>query len=268
MPEGDTIHRTAARLRPVLENKELIAFDAPRLVGARPKPGDRISAVEAVGKHLLIRFESGLVLQTHMKMTGSWHMYRAGERWRQGAHLMRALVDVGDWIAVCFAAPVVRTYHEAAPVDASPIAHLGPDLCADRPDIDRVIEFIGSRCDPTTALADLLLDQRVACGVGNVYKSEALWACRISPFASVDSLTVDQQHQLFETASKQLRANLNTANRTTVPGGLAVYGRHQKPCRACGTLVRMKQFGVHPRSTYWCPSCQPDPDTCIDGSRT
>lgn len=257
MPEGDTIHRTAARLRPVLEARELVRFEAPRLVGDAPRVGSRIERVRAVGKNLLIEFDGGLVLHTHMKMSGSWHIYRAGEPWQRGEHLVRALVDVGDWVAVCFSAPVVQTYHANASVP-SPVAHLGPDLCDPEPDLDAVVDRMATIPEPEASLADVLLDQRIACGIGNVYKSEALWACRLSPFAPLSSIDELRRLDLTRTAWKQLRANLDTANRTTVPGGLAVYGRHRQPCRACSTLVEMCRFGESPRSTYWCPTCQPD----------
>lgn len=259
MPEGDTIHRTAARLRQVLDAKQLVRFDAPRLVGDRPLVGDTITSVEAVGKSLLISFDTGLVLHTHMKMTGAWHMYRSGERWQKGAHLMRALLDVGEWVAVCFAAPVVETYHVAASAP-SPVSHLGPDLCVHAADIETAVARMASQVDASCSLADALLDQRIACGIGNVYKSEALWACRLSPFATVGSLDDSTRTALLATAAKQLRSNLNTTSRTTVPGGLAVYGRRGKPCRRCETPVQMQQFGVQPRSTYWCPTCQSSPN--------
>lgn len=268
MPEGDTIHRTARRLRQVIDQKRIVRFDAPRLVGDRPKTGDVVAAVEAVGKSLLITFDSGLVLHSHMRMSGEWHLYQAGERWQRGAHLMRALIDVGDWIAVCFSAPVVETYYATASTP-SPVAHLGPDLCLPDPDIDLAVERLSTLAGPECSLADALLDQRVASGIGNVYKSEALWACRLSPFATVGSL--DQQHRrvLLATAAKQLRSNLMTSTRTTVPGGLAVYGRRAKPCRACATPVEMKQFGAQPRSTYWCPTCQPSPNPSqVDNARS
>lgn len=260
MPEGDTIHRTASRLKPVLEGQPLVAFRAPMLRGDRPKLGALITKVEAVGKNLLIRFDSGLVLRSHMKMTGSWHIYRAGERWQQPSHLVRALVDVGDWVAVCFSAPIVETWHEASS-SPTPLAHLGPDLCTADADLDEAVRRTTTVADPTASLADVLLDQRVACGIGNVYKSEALWARRLSPFAQLQSLDPQQRRDLFETAHRQLRSNLDTAERTTVAGGLAVYGRHRQPCRACATLVKMCQFGENPRSTYWCPSCQQEPST-------
>lgn len=260
MPEGDTIHRTAARLRPALVDRELVRFEAPRLTTDRPQLGDRIHRVEAVGKNLLMHVgERGLVLLTHMKMTGAWHLYRPGERWQKGRHLVRCLVGVDDWVAVCFAAPVVRTYYDL-PTVVSPIAHLGPDLCDPDADIDDAVNRLADYSTAETELADALLDQRVACGIGNVFKSEALWARRLSPFAPVSSLSLDDRRRLLTTAAQQLKANLAGGPRRTVPGGLAVYGRRGQPCRSCGTAIEMKVHGAHHRSTYWCPQCQPARD--------
>ena len=265
MPEGDTIFRAAARLRPVLAGKELLRFEAPRLLGDRPKAGTRIDAVEAVGKHLLVHFDGGLTLETHMRMTGSWHIYRTGERWRKGAHLMRCRLDVEGWVAVCFAAPVVRTYRPAQPGGAlgrgtDPTAHLGPDLVRagfDDDDVATCVARMTTHVDPATSIAEVLLDQRVACGVGNVYKSETLFACAVDPFAPVGAVDEPTRRRLIETASKQLRANLGRSQRETVPGGLAVYGRQRQPCLRCGTPIRVQRHGTHARSTYWCPVCQP-----------
>ena len=109
MPEGDTIHRSAARLREVLVGKTVRNFRAPRIEGERPHSGTMIETVEAVGKHLLVHFDDGLTLQTHMMMSGSWHLYRTGERWQRPAHTARVVIEVDDWVAVCFLAPVVRS---------------------------------------------------------------------------------------------------------------------------------------------------------------
>ena len=141
MPEGDTIHRTANRLRPALVGQPLVRFEAPRATGKRPRPGTTIDAVEAVGKHLLIRFAGGTTLRTHMRMTGSWHLYRTGERWKKPAHLARAVVEVEGWTAVCFAAPVVEL--ESHPAAQARVAHLGPDLTSPDvtdADIDAAVE--------------------------------------------------------------------------------------------------------------------------------
>ena len=213
-------------------------FAAPRLVGDRPKPGARIDGVEARGKNLLVHFDDGLTLRTHMRMTGAWHLYRAGERWQKGAHLARATIAVDTgWVAVCFAAPVVETYHRAL-AEPVPLAGLGPDLCQADADVDHVLERLAALCTDTTQVADALLDQRVAAGIGNIYKSETLWACAVDPFAPVLALGRDAQRHLFTTASRLLRANLGDGPRATHAGGFAVYGRRGQPCRRCGTPVR------------------------------
>lgn len=256
MPEGDTIHRTANRLRPALVGQTLVRFAAPRLVGDRPRAGDHIEQVEAVGKNLLIRFPKHLVLHTHMKMTGSWHLYRTHEKWQEPAHLARAEVEVQDWVAVCFSAPTVRTWRDL-PGQPNPLSHLGPDLCVDEVDLDLVLERITHIAEPGTPVADVLLDQRPASGIGNVYKSEALWACRVSPFAPIEAVSAESRRKLYETAARQLRTNLTTPTRVTVAGGLGVYGRQRQPCHRCRTPIQVQAHGDQARLTYWCPSCQP-----------
>ena len=258
MPEGDTIHRAADRLRSALEGRELVRFEALRAGRPAPRPGTRIEAVEARGKHLLIRFADGKVLQTHMRMTGSWHLYRTGERWRKPAGAVRAVVAVDGWEAVCFAAPVVRLLHESAAEHA--LGHLGPDLCQADADIDEAAARL-QRMGPGTTIAEALLDQRVAAGIGNVFKSEALFACGQHPFTPAVDLDPVTGRRLLVTASRQLRANLATTRRTTAPGGVAVYDRAGRPCPRCGTPVAGRRHGSPPRATYWCPSCQPSPET-------
>lgn len=268
MPEGDTIHRSAARLRPALQGATLTRFTAPRLAGTRPRPGETVSSVDAVGKHLLVRFSGGLTLETHMRMTGSWHLYRTGERWRKPAHLMRCVIEVPDHLAVCFSAPVVRTYPTATEGTSSdPLGHLGPDLAAPLPPgsgegpspvaVAECLNRMDAMSAPARPIGDVLLDQRVGNGIGNVYRSEVCWACRVSPFrplADVDDLV---RAELVGTASRLLRANLARADRTTVPGGLAVYGRRGRPCRRCGTTIRSGHRTEGARIVFWCPTCQP-----------
>jgi len=262
VPEGDTIWRVAERLRPVLAGRRLVRFEAARLAGGpRPRPGEEVVDVTARGKHLLISFERGVVLQTHLRMTGSWHVVGPGERWRKPAHLARVVVEVeGGWSAVCFSAPVVRTYQESS-TQPSPVAHLGPDLCQPAPDQAEVVRR-ARRGDPATPACDLLLDQRVAAGIGNVYKSEVLWACRVHPTTPLGALDDEQLDALYRTAHRFLRANLGRDRRIThgaVPGGLAVYGRRGRACVRCGVPVVTARLGVLPRSTFWCPRCQPPP---------
>jgi endonuclease-8 len=261
VPEGDTIHRTASRLAPALVGRTLVRFEAPRLVGDRPRPGERVDAVDAVGKHLLLRFSGGLTVRTHLRMTGSWHLYATGERWRKPRHLVRCLVSVEGWDAVCFSAPVV-TSHPTATEGGSrgPLAALGPDLCAPGSEADDVVDECVDRMavlhDGADHIGDVLLDQRVANGVGNVYRSEVCWAEAVHPLAPLADVTPDRRRRLVATAGRLLRANLDRADRTTVPGGLAVYGRAGRPCRRCGSAIRGEHAGDGARIVYWCPTCQ------------
>jgi endonuclease-8 len=254
VPEGDTIHRVAARLRPALEGERLVRFEAPRAIGPRPGREVTVQAVEARGKHLLIRFSDGVTLHTHLRMTGTWHLYRSGQRWRLPGHLARAVVGVEAWEAVCFRAPVVKLERTAAET----VDHLGPDLCCDDPDVDEVLARMAGRADTEVEIAPLLLDQHVAAGIGNVFKSEVLWACRVDPFAKVRDVDEATRRRLVTTAARQLRANVDHVGpRSTQPGGgLAVYGRQGRPCPRCGTPIRRQRQGQDPRVTYWCPRCQ------------
>jgi endonuclease VIII len=265
VPEGDTILRTARSLDRALAGRAVERFEAPRLVGLRPSPGARVSGVEAVGKHLFVNFEDGRSLHTHMRMNGSWHLYRPGAPWRKSASAARVVIEVEGAVAVCFSAPVVEM------IDASGRARhqdvLGPDLCRQDADLDEALRRIDRLVPPGTTVAEVLLDQRVAAGVGNVYKSEVLFACRVDPFTPVGRLDAAARRSLLETASAQLRANLDGWHRSTVAGGgLAVYGRTGRPCRRCRTPIRSRRHGAQARTTYWCPTCQPSPEENVSES--
>jgi endonuclease-8 len=253
MPEGDTLHRAARRLRPALVGGDLVRFEAPHLRGDRPRTGELVTGVEAVGKHLLIEFSGGLILRTHLGMAGSWRLFEQGQRWTKPRHLLRALVVVPGWEAVCFSAPQVQIHRE------DPVGHLGPDLCTPDPDLDEVLRRFAA-APPDIEIGVALLDQRLASGIGNVYKSEVLHRCRVDPFAPLATVPEPVRRQLLSVANRLLLHNLTTSRRTTAvgpPGALAVYGRARRPCPACGTPVRMARQGPQARSTYWCPRCQP-----------
>jgi endonuclease-8 len=258
MPEGDTIYRAAAALRTALVGKVTTGFDAPRLTGPRPGKGRVIERVESHGKHLEMAWDDGIVLHTHMRMTGSWHLYRPGERWRKSTYAARVIIEVPDWIAVCFNAPVVETFRELDRHRHPGVGRLGPDLCQPDADLGEVVRRMETYADRGATVGDLLLDQRVAAGVGNVYKSEVLFACGLSPFATVAELEADDRVALAHEAARQLRANLEGPGRITapVPGGLAVYGRNGQLCHRCGGRIESERMGVHARTTYYCPTCQ------------
>ncbi len=215
MPEGDTIHRTANRLAAALAGRPLVRFEARRLVGSGPPPGTVIEAVEARGKHLLVRFVDGSELETHLRMTGSWHLYRPGERWRRAPATARAVLETADWVAVCFAAPDVVLRPPPRPGGpasrpAPTVAHLGPDLCApgltdaDRAEIRRRIAGV----PPAVPLVDVLLDQRVFCGVGNVYANELAHAVGLHPLTPAGAVPAATWDELIVSAHRLLRANV------------------------------------------------------------
>jgi endonuclease VIII len=259
VPEGDTIHRTAAALRAALLGKSMTAFEAPRLTGLHPTPGSVIERVDSRGKHLEIGWDDGIILHTHMRMSGSWHLYRPGERWRKGHSAMRVVIEVPGFQAVCFSAPVVETYRARTFSRHPGLGSLGPDLMREDADIGECVTRMGQFCERDETVADALLDQRVACGVGNVYKSETLWMCELHPFTPVGALDDDQRRRLIETAARLLRANADGPGRVTVPDspdGVAVYGRFGKPCLRCGQPIEVRRHGEQVRVTYWCPSCQ------------
>ncbi len=269
MPEGDTIHRTASALRTALVGKPMVRFDAPRLIGPGPQAGRIIERVDCHGKHLEIVWDDGLVLHTHMRMTGSWHLYRTGDSWRRPYHQMRATIETESWVAVCFNAPLVETYRQPDRRRHPGMGRLGPDLCKSDTDLGAVVNLVLSYPDSETRLGEVLLDQRVMCGVGNVYRAEVLWATELSPFARIGTLTEHDAIRLVNTAATMLRANLTTARRVTVPGvkgGLAVYGRNGQRCHRCGETIECRQMGEHARTLYWCPGCQLHLDPYLERS--
>lgn len=269
MPEGDTLFRTAAGLRPHLVGRDVTAA---RAQGPGPVPqvqrivGRRIDAVEAHGKNLLIRFDGGLEIRTHLRMNGSWHRYRPGERWRRAPGRARLVLEVPGSVAVCFDAPVVELFEQRAEHLHPALSRLGPDLLA--PDFDAAEAHrrlrAPERADLEIGVA--LLDQRALAGIGNVYKNEILWIERVSPFslvADVDDATLDR---LIATGHRLLNANVDarrgpervtTTGDRGAPGALYVYGRQGRPCRRCGARLAVTRQGTDlPRSTYWCPTCQ------------
>ena len=248
MPEGDTIWRTAAGLRERIGGGTVTAAAPPRF---ERLVGQRLDAVEPAGKHLLMRFSGGWTLHSHMRMTGSWHLYRPGERWHRPRHLARAVLTFEQWEAVCFAAPLLELVREGR----EEVRHLGPDALADDFPLDQVVAR--ARSVGPVALGELLLDQRVCSGIGNVYKCETLWQLRLDPWRPSADLGDQELAAVFEAARTYLRENVTRAA-PRVFGGRpgAVHGRRGRPCPRCGTLVQARAQGTDARITYWCPGCQ------------
>ena len=251
MPEGDTLFNTALELRPALLGEPLTSVTVRSRGMYRLRSGDIVRSVEAVGKFLEIVVERGLALRTHLHMTGVWHLYEQGQKWRKPRHLARAVLETEEHVAVCFAAPTV----EVAPATDDRLAHLGPDLCHADVDLDVVLERVAS-AEPITEIAEVLLDQRLAAGIGNVYKNEVLWACEVSPFRALADVDHSTRRLLYETAADQLQANLGRWKRQTHPKGLAVYDRAGQGCYRCFGRIRTIEHGAIGRRTWWCAACQ------------
>ncbi len=258
MPEGDTILRTARTLNAALSGKTVEKFETllPKLARVddeAPLKGRSIEAVRAQGKHLLIDFSGGLHLRTHMRMNGSWHIYRAGERWQRPRGDMRIVIAAGDFVAVAFNVPVAEFLDDAQLARSRDLRELGPDVLAPGFDAEEAFRRIRGRADRD--IDEVLLDQHAIAGIGNIWKSEVLFACRVHPFTRVDSLADDQIRCLIDRARKLLGRSANA----TSPNDLYVYSRGGKPCRRCRTKIESRKRGDGARLTYWCPQCQPAP---------
>ena len=216
MPEGDTIHRTASAMRTALGGKAMTRFDSPKLIGPVPQAGRTIEKVESHGKHLEIEWDNGMVLHTHMRFSGSWHLYRQGEKWRRPYEQMRASIENADWVAVCFNASLVETYRRPDRRRHPGMGRLAPDLCRPDADLGLVVNLLLSYPDADERIAEVMLDQRVMYGVGNVYRCEVLWAVGLSPFARVGDLSESDAVRLVNTAASQVRANIDHPERVVV----------------------------------------------------
>ena len=275
MPEGDSIFRAARTLQRALAGRAVTRFESvfPRLSRIdddTPIRGRTVDRVEARGKHLLIWLSGDLVLRTHMRMHGSWHVYRPGERWMRPHRDMRIVLETREIHAVAFNVPVAE-FETAASLARTPaLRALGPDLLDDELVPAEAVQRIAERGEMD--IADALLDQSALAGIGNIFKSEVLFAGRVNPFLKVRDVSRHDIERLVTIAAKFLRANVadgapggiatysglrRTTGRSDPGARLWVYGRGGKPCRRCGTPVsRMKQ-GPHARTTYWCERCQP-----------
>jgi endonuclease-8 len=277
VPEGDTLFRTAAGLRPYLVGRTVTAARTGG-PGAVPQVGRivgrEITAVEALGKNLLIRFDNGLEIRTHLRMNGSWHRYRPGERWRRPAGRARLVLEVPGAVAVCFDAPVVELLEQRAEGLHPSLGRLGPDLLAADFDADEAVRRLRVPVRASMAIGEAIIDQRALAGIGNVYKSELLWIDAVSPFAPVAELDDATLRGLVETGRRLLLANsaagrgperVTTTGDRGAPGPLYVYGRTGRPCRRCRTPIASAQQGTEiPRTTYWCPTCQAVPPDLAD----
>ena len=243
MPEGDAIHRAARRLQ-VLVGQELeVETPHPRAAVKQLAPrldGKRLQSVEAIGKNLLLRFEGGLVLRSHLRMKGRWRVLARdaplfGTPWL----VLRGEEHAG----VLWHGPILE-------LDRGVALRLGPDILADPPDYDKMVERF-RRAPADRQIGDALLDQRLVSGIGNVWKVESLWAERISPWRPLGDVSEDELRAVLAAAHELMRARLDG-----VPGRRHVYRRKGQMCRRCGAPIKSWPQGDGARMAYWCPQCQ------------
>ncbi|EGV16503.1 DNA-formamidopyrimidine glycosylase family protein [Thiocapsa marina] len=260
MPEGDTIHKLATFLSDALVGQRLVGARLPgRAIPAFAQ--ERVLRVTSKGKHLFIDFEGGISLRVHLGMYGSWHRYPAGQAWQKPAHRATLILSVPGQDYVCFSAKEIEVLAAHGFTRRDRTERLGPDLSRDAPSPESLLQRARTLLAPETELVDLLLDQRIASGIGNVYKSEVLFLERCEPRARFGDISEETFAALYRTAERLLLNNLGGGPRITRTdddgrGILWVYGRAGKPCFRCGTSLLREPLGQHARSTYWCPTCQ------------
>jgi endonuclease-8 len=262
MPEGDTITKVARFLDQALAGRPVWRIELHPSFG-RSCGEAGVETVQAHGKHLYLHLTDGRVLRSHLGLYGSWHRYRRGERWRKPRRQAAIRLEADGWDYVCFNAKEVEWLHADGFRLADQRARLGRDLIHEPLAPADALTRARRLLAPTAPLVDLLLDQRVAAGIGNVYKSEVLFLESCWPLLPVEALSDEALRRLFERAAELLAENLGGGPRTTRRardrrGHLWVYGRRDQPCLRCGTgLIQRALVGKEPRSTYWCPRCQP-----------
>jgi endonuclease VIII len=244
MPEGDALHRAAARLQRLVGQR--IEAESPNPQGevtgvARAVDGRVLERVEAVGKHLLLHFEGGVVVRSHLRMNGRWRVGpRASTRGRPWLVLRG-----GGWEATQWNGPVLT-------LERRPLGRLGPDLLADDTDVAAVVARL-RREPPSRVVGEALVDQRVVAGIGNMWLAEALWHARVSPWAALGAVSDEELEAAVYWAREAMRAAVHVPR-----GRRSVYRRAGMACRRCGTPIASRGLGDANRTAYWCPSCQPE----------
>jgi len=274
MPEGDTIYRAARTLHRALEGREVTRFDTvfphlDRVHDDTPITGRVFERIYPHGKHLLMRLSGDLELRTHMRMSGSWHIYRPGEPWQKAARHMRIRLDTDAFVAVAFNVHEAEFVRSDAPLrrrrGASAVGRLGPDLLAETFDDAAMAEGLKRlRAMPGVEVGIALLDQSNVAGVGNQYRSELLFLAGVHPRRSVGSLSDEDLSGLLRDGRRLALHNTRGDGPRRTTGAddpdrrLWVYGRADRPCRRCGMAIERGRSGIEARVVFWCPSCQPE----------
>jgi endonuclease-8 len=258
MPEGDSLHRAARRLQVLVGERVEVETPNPRAAVKRLAErldGLVLESVEAVGKNLLLRFEGGVVLRSHLRMTGRWRVYRRGTSQSAGPWLV---LRGREWEAVQWNGPVLTI------AGAGRVARLGPDVLAPSFDAGEVAARLRAGAAGAQWLGEALQDQRLVSGIGNMWMAEAAWETRVSPWLLVGEATDEELRGVLAAAQLLMGASVE-GSRGGGSGRRArqVYRRAGRPCRRCGALVLSRGQGDANRTAYWCPGCQrgPEPPT-------
>jgi endonuclease-8 len=258
MPEGDTIHHAARRIRGALLDRPIVAIETPQPRHAMDRWPERlrgraVRAVDAHGKHLFLRFEGGLTLHSHLRMGGAWGVYERGRRWRRSPRRAWLVIRTRAHEVVQFDGPVLELMTDSRTRFDRLLAGLGPDVLAEAFDGAAFLRRLRED-DPTRGIGDALLDQRNLAGIGNLWKAEACFLAGVSPWRPVAEVPDELALAIVDGVRGPMRESAE--------GGFAqrdpwVYGRAGRPCRRCGTPIRARGQGDDNRTTFWCPRCQP-----------
>jgi endonuclease VIII len=244
MPEGDSLHRAARRLQVLVGQQVSVETPHPRAaaaVAAERLDGRRLEAVEAVGKNLLLTFEGGLVLRSHLRMSGRWQVRESGRRLTGRPWL---ILRSDGHEALLWNGPVLELSRRPRR------PRVGPDILAKPPDLAAMVANL--RSEPADReLGDALLDQRLVAGIGNLWRAEALWHAQLSPWLALGEVSDEELEQALREAARLMRASLEAGR-----PGRAVYRRAGRPCPRCGEPISSRGQGDDNRIAYWCPRCQ------------
>lgn len=254
MAEGDSIVRMARRIESAFNGREVRKAEAPNprsplFRSAGTLDGERLERTDTHGKHLLLRFSSGLVLHAHMGMNGGWYVYRPGQRWHRARHSAWLVLDLGDLEVVEFGGPTLRLVRAAELSRDTRFARLGPDILGGPESVERAGSNLAAAS--TVELGEALLNQRLVAGIGNIFKSESCFEAGLSPWRTIQSLERSEIDGVLEIAASQMARGVETGRR---PG--RIYRKSGTPCPGCGGLIKSRGQGDDNRITYWCPACQ------------
>lgn len=258
MAEGDTIHHLAGRIGAALAGRvprEILTPHPRHRSEGWPErlAGRAIDSVDAHGKHLFIRFEGGLVVHSHLRMSGAWAIHRDGERWRRAASRAWLVLRGGGFSVVEFDGPILELMTGRRCRSDPRLASLGQDVLGERFDFESFLHRLRA-CGPERPVADALLDQRVIAGIGNVWKAEACFAAGVDPWRRLGELSDEEATAIVGFARERMRVSAMADGLRARPS--AVYRRAGRPCSRCGSLIQQRGQGENNRLTYWCPGCQ------------